>query len=123
MGSTRDLRQMKTATREACDIVGSFAPAGTGAPTAARGDGLSVARTGVGTLTVTFDKVWPELESATATVQLNASADTYAQVGAVDLSAKTAIIRTLTAGSDADISANANNRVNFRFCFKNTSVS
>ena len=123
MGSTRDIKPMKTATREACDIVGSFAPAGTGAVTDARGDGFSVARTGVGTFTITFDKVWPELESATATVQLNASANTFAQVGAVNLSSKTAVIRTITAGSDADIAANANNRVNFRFCFKNTSVS
>lgn len=119
--TTRVTYPVKAAQREIVEVSGSFAPAGTGAPTAVRGTGFTVSRTGVGTFRVTFDRVFPLLVSAQATLQLSASADTQAQLGAVDLTAKTAVIRTITAGSDADISANANNRVNFTFKFRNSS--
>lgn len=108
-------------TQEVVSLDGSFAPNGTGAVDAAsnRGRGFTVARTGVGAFLVTVADAFPVLLSAQATVQLNAAADTVAQIGAV--SGRTVAIRTLTAGAAADIAANANNRVNFSLKFANTS--
>lgn len=103
-------------------ITGSWAPAGTGAVTTVRGAGFTVARSDVGVFTITFSEAYPSLAAANATVQLNASADTVAQIGAYTAASKTLVVRTLTAGSDADIAANANNRVNFICWFRKTGV-
>jgi hypothetical protein len=111
--TSRNLQEIKSSGREQVVLAGSFAPAGTGAPTTARGVGFTVARSGVGTFVLTLDRVYSKLIAGVATVQLAASADTQAQLGSVDLTAKTIVIRLLTAGSDADVAANANNRVNF----------
>lgn len=111
--TSRMTQELKATGREQVLMAGSFAPAGTGAPTDVRGVGFTVARTAVGVFTLTLDRVFSKLISGTATLQLNASADSQAQLGAVSLTAKTVVIRVLTAGSDADIAANANNRVNF----------
>ena len=118
MGTRIWLEKPLSTSREEVLVSGSFAPAGTGAPTAALGDGYTVARTSTGLFTLTLDRVWPSLLSATATVQLATAADTVAQVGVVALTSKTVQIRTLTAGALADVAANANNRVNFALKFK-----
>lgn len=111
--TSRMTQELKATGREQVFMAGSFAPAGTGAPTDLRGKGFTVARTAVGTFVLTLDRVFSKLISGEATLQLAASADSQAQLGTVDLTAKTVVIRILTAGSDADIAANANNRVNF----------
>lgn len=105
-------------------VKGSFAPNGASAldATAVKGRGFSVARSGVGIFTVTFDAVGVDLVSTLASLRLNASANSMAQPGAYDATAKTLIIRTLTAGADADIAANANNRVSFEVTFNLSSV-
>jgi uncharacterized protein with beta-barrel porin domain len=109
--------------REQIEVPVSFAPAGGGAPTAIQGAGIaSVARTAAGTFLVTFKDKFMQLVSATGTIQLNAAGDSDVQIGAVDLSAKTAVVRTMTAGAAADIAANANNRVNLLFVFRNSSI-
>lgn len=110
--------------REYVVIAGSFAPAGSGAPTAPEGKGFTVARTGTGIFLVTLDAglVFPALVSGSTDLQLANAADSMAQLGTVDLAARTVVIRTLTAGSAADISANANNRIHFALIFRNSVV-
>lgn len=103
-------------------VTGSWAPAGTGAVTTVRGAGFTVARTDVGVFTITFSEKFPSLVSANATAQLAAAADTQAQAGTYTAASKTLVVRTLTAGSEADIAANANNRVNFICWFRKTGV-
>lgn len=120
--SSIDLREVKATARELVIISGSFAPAGAGAVTDTRGKGFSVSRTGVGTFQILLDKVYSALHSQTATLQLAASADTVLQFGTVTLASKTIVLRALTAGTDADVAANANNRVNFTLLLKNSSV-
>jgi len=94
-------------------ISGSFAPAGTGAPTAVRGSGFTVARSGVGAYTITLDRVYLQLVAVNATVQLASVADLNMQVGAVDLAAKTIALSALAGATPTEIAANANNRVHF----------
>lgn len=105
-------------------IAGSFAPAGAGAPTAQLGTGFSVTRTAAGTFQVALTDSWPKLNSARVTLQLNAADKLAAQVGAVDLVAKTAVIRVVdsSTGVATDVAANANNRVHFEFWFKNSAA-
>lgn len=113
---------MRSREVEAVVVAGSFAPAGAGAPTDTKGKGFSVARTAIGVFTVTLDARFNQLLAGVVSVQLAASANTMAQLGAVDLSARTVVIRTLTAGADADIAADANNRVNFTLVLRNSGV-
>ena len=106
----------------------SFAPNGNGAvdQTSIRGRGVaSVARTNVGLFTVTLSDQYPTLLSATATLQL-ASADDKcaANIGTVDLAAKTIVVRLydISAAALTDVAADANNRVNLTLVLKNSSV-
>ena len=112
-------------SREIKYMDGSFAPAGTGAPTDPRGSGFTASRTGVGTFLLTLADKYASLIGASATVGLASSADTQAQLGTVvtgGAATNTVVIRTITAGSDADISADANNRVFFQLALQNTST-
>lgn len=104
-------------------IQGSFAPAGTGAVTAVKGKGFSVARTGVGTFVVTLANSYADLESADAHLQLAAPNGNSANVGAVNLAARTITLVTVASGAVADIAANADNRVHFAFVLRNTSIA
>lgn len=113
-----------TRNREPVVIEGSFAPNGAGAVdnTSNEGVGFSVARSGVGVFTVTFKETFFALISHQLGLQLNALADSDLQLGAVSLSGKTAVINVKTAGVAADIAANANNRIHFKFTFRNNTV-
>ncbi len=111
--------RLDTAGRNRRLIAGSWAPAGAGAVTAVKGEGFSVARTGVGVFTITLQDFYADLESAEACIQLAAAGDTYAQVGSYDAALRTLVVRTLTAGVVADIAADAFNRVNFQLVAKN----
>lgn len=109
-------------------IGGSFAPNGASAvsATSRKGMGWSVARTGTGQFTITFNDKFVDLVSAIATLQLNAAAASVVQVGAWDSSAKTLILTVLTESAGAlaaaDVAANANNRIHFEVKFSNTSI-
>lgn len=120
--AARNYAPLRSLNREEVVISGSFAPNGSSAvaATSCSGLGWSVARSGVGVFTVTFSDKFASYISATATLQLAASANSQVQVGTVDLAAKTMVLRTITAGSDADIAANANNRINFVIRFRNS---
>ena len=105
-------------------ISGSFAPAGTDAPTTVRGRGFTVARTGVGSFTVTFSDSYPELVAVTAQLQRNLPNGSDVYVGAYDASARTLVLQVLdNVNSAADVSAHANNRVNFAVFFRNSSIN
>ena len=99
-------------------VEGSFAPAGAGAPTGVKGSGvLSVSRTGVGHFSVVTDK-YPALESATATVS---SAATLLHAQMVDTGVGFVNLRIVdAAGVAQDLVADPDNRVSFRFVFRNS---
>lgn len=122
--SSRDLRNVKATSREVAMIYGSFAPAGTGAPTALVGKGITLARTGVGVFRLTLDKVYPTLLAAHLTLQLSTGDDKIMQMGDVDLTAKTIDLRIwdISGAAVVDVAADANNRVNFILAFQNSSV-
>jgi hypothetical protein len=106
-------------------VQGSFAPAGTGAPTDVKGKGFSVARTSAGLFTITLQDAYQHLIAGTAQLQLATGADQFVQLGSVDVaSAKTVQIRVwdISAAAVADVSADANNRVNFLLILKNSTV-
>jgi hypothetical protein len=103
-------------------IAGSWAPDTANAVTAIRGKGFTVARTSAGLFTITLDKVYNLLFSATATVQMAAATDISAQIGNVVLASKTVEVRTVVVATATDIAADANNRVNFVLVLRNTST-
>lgn len=98
-------------------IVGSFAPNGASAlsSTSVRGKGFTVARTSAGLFTVTLADRYTKLLGGVAHLGLTTGDDKYAQIGDVDLSAKTVKIRVwdISGGAETDVAANANNRINF----------
>ena len=106
----------------------SFAPNGTSAVNQAsiRGRGVaSVTRDNVGLFTVTLADQYPTLLSCTATLQLATSDDkVVANIGTVDLTAKTIVVRVFDISSPglADVAADANNRINLTLVLKNSSV-
>jgi hypothetical protein len=122
--STRHPFKQRTAFRGEIQVGGSFAPAGTGAVTAVRGTGFTVARTSAGLFTVTLDKVFPSLVRAYVMIQMASATDISPQLGLVDLAtARTIQIRTIVAAVVTDIAADANNRVHFEFTFRDTAMS
>lgn len=106
-GKRRSLRP------DAYDIPGSFGTNGLLAPLLARGKAFTVARTGVGEFTVTLKDRIPAIDAVMATAQCVVAGDFQVEVGEVDLTARTIILRTLQGGIAFDPVADANNRVNF----------
>jgi len=103
-------------------IAGSFAPNGSSAISAASNEGLgwSVARTNTGLYTITFSDKYAALVSFDLTLQMNTPAAQVLCAGAFSQSGKTITITNFTSGSAADIAANANNRIHFTACFRNS---
>ena len=106
----------------------SFATNGASDPVATTitGRGVaSVVHTSTGVFTITLQDVYPYLLSATASLQL-ASADdkVAANIGAVDLNAKTIQVRIYDASTAvlADVAAATGNRVNVCLVLKNSGV-
>lgn len=122
--ANRTFYPVQQAQHGAVVVHGLFKPAGTGAPTGLRGKGVkSVARTGAGLFTITLDDKYVELLGANITVGITGDAtDLYAQIGDVDLDAKTIKLRLMTGATPTDLAANANNRVAFVFWLSNTKV-
>jgi hypothetical protein len=101
-------------------VAGSFAPAAAAAPTTVRGKGFSVARGGTGNFVLTFDQLYKNLISATATLQLATAADQFCVVESYVAASKTLDINVwdVSDAAVADVAANANNRVNFICVFE-----
>lgn len=114
--------------KEVIVLAGSFAPNGSSAVSSSsnKGTGWSVVRTSTGLFTITLADSYPSLLSATATLQLATGDDKYVQIGSTDVvTAKTIEIRVWDASGAAvaDVSANANNRINFCLVLKNSSAT
>ena len=104
-------------------ISGSFAPAGTGTPTAASGKGYSVAWSSTGSYTVTLEDSFPSCVCAIAKLQLASADDKFCQLGAIDVKTNKTVVINVWDKDDAvvaDVSADANNRVNFVLYLKNS---
>src|SRR4051812_28541019 len=92
-------------------------PNGTGTPTIGENPDkvlASVSRSGVGVYVLTLNDKFLALRGISCQVQLATAADTQVQVTASSVaSAKTITVTILTAGSAADIAANAGNILHF----------
>jgi len=125
MGNRLGTQFVKTIGGECWIVAGSFAYNATSDPVASSniGRGWSVAFTSTGTHTITLADTWPFLLFAEATTQLAVAAARYAQIGLVNLPAKTIQIVTVDGtGAPQNVAAGAGNRCNFMFMFKNTGV-
>lgn len=115
--------EKRSYSRKVVDIDFSFAPDTADPPTDLRGKGVaSVEYISTGLFRATLKDVWVGLLAAHASLQLAAGADVVAQIGAVDLDAKTVDIRLwdFSAGAVANVAANANNRVNVSLTLTST---
>lgn len=102
-------------------IQGSFVTAGTSAPTGAKGRGYSVAYTTTGTYTITLTDTYNALLSAIVTYQNGTATDQFVQVGSVDLSARTIVIRVwdISGGAASDVTGPT---INFELYLKDSST-
>ncbi len=100
-------------------IAGSFAPAAAGAVTDVFGSGFTVARTGVGSYTVTLAEKWLRLLSHSLSLQMVALVASDLQLGAAAIRDDLGIGHAAVA---LEIAADANNRVHFEFVMSNDSV-
>jgi hypothetical protein len=98
---------MKTIGIGRVNVHGSFAPNGSSALVAANtyGKGFSVARSGVGLYTITFDNTYPELVSAICGCQVADTKPTIAQFGDYVAASKTLQLRVLQAALSAGAAA------------------
>lgn len=125
--ANRNLTNAQVLNRGEVIICGSFAPNGSSAVDAAsnKGTGWSVARTSAGLFTVTLQDKWIALTAAEVSLQLASPAAQAVQLGATDVSsAKTVQIRVVdtTAGTVADVAADASNRIHFVLRLRNSTV-
>jgi hypothetical protein len=108
---------LKTTGNAEYVVAGSFAPAGTGAPTDVYGTGFTVVRTSAGLFTVTLTNPAIRIRGGTVSLQKAAAADTHAEFGTTAVSAATPTfqIRVFDSATatETDIAADANNRVHF----------
>ena len=119
----RVLRQIKAIDQDVVVLSFSFAPQGSSQPTGITGRGVAtITRTGAGDFLVTLQDVWPALLGAKMSIQMSTATDISPQLGDVDLSAKTLVVRTIVAATETDIAADANNRVFVELTMRNGSV-
>lgn len=106
-------------------VGGRFFPNGTSqSPLTVKTDGgvASVIRTAsAGVFTITLQDKYAELLSYHIDVQHTTAVDLKAQLGDVDLTAKTITIRLVAVATGTDMTANANSSVSFEFKFRDSS--
>lgn len=119
MASGKAQSPVRHATPDAELFEGSFAPAGTGAPTALQGSGFTVAYVSAGRWTVTIQGIGgATVVKVLAGVQLNAAAASPLDVSVIGATASSSgnltfdILYRVNAVA-TDIAANANNRIHF----------
>ena len=98
-------------------VAGSFETNSTNAPANARGRGYTVARTAVGTFTLTFPDKYSQLVSAVGSVQSTAENDAYVEFGDYDSSTGVLTIRVMGAATNGEIELDGP-RVNFQLVFQ-----
>ncbi len=85
---------------------------------------VSVIRTGTaGTFTVTLADKYARLIGWRLGVQHTTAIDLQPQLGDVDLTAKTFVVRVLAGATPTDITANANSSVSFEFTFQDSTLT
>lgn len=116
---------VRSESRELVIVAGSFAPDSANPPTSTtlRGNGWTAVWTSTGIWTITFAEAYPELVAGIATIQRSSDADTVAQLGVYTPATRTITVKSLAAATATDIAANANNRVNFIFVFRASSLT
>lgn len=125
--STRTLKPVRSRQNQLTVIEGSFAPNGSSAPTGAKGNGYTVARTGTGKYVVTLDDGYADILKATAGLQ-DATLGSAAQVTNVTKNTSptrsTIEITTFTVSTStaADLAADAQTRVNFSISLSDSSA-
>jgi hypothetical protein len=92
------------------EIAGSFQCNAALGPLLPKGAGFVATRTGLGVYLLTLSEAIIEFISGNATLQLNAAAAQYAQLGDVTVATPSVVIR-IPGG--VDVAAHAQNRVNF----------
>lgn len=92
------------------ELIGSFQCNAAAGPLLPVGTGFVATRTAAGVYLLTLVEPFLEFISGGATLQLNAAAGQYAQLGATSVANKTVVVR-IPGG--ADVAAHASNRVNF----------
>lgn len=109
------------------EIVGSFSTNGTSTPTATKGRGFTVARTGVGVFTVTLAESYFDVIAVTASLSLATAAKQMVQVTgwtAPTTQGSRAVVTLTTMASDtgtaADIAAATGNVVSFHITCLNS---
>ena len=126
--ANRNFNRFQALSKELKLIDGSFCLNGTSAVnnTLNTGIGFTVARTSTGLFTITLQDNYVSLHSVTASLQLETASDKIVQVGttAVSTTAKTIQLRIwdISDAAVADVSYDANNRVNFQAVLKNSTV-
>lgn len=127
--ASRTFHKIQTLGKEIKEIAGSFAPNSSSAvaATSRKGKGFTVARTSTGLFTVTLVNKFYDIIEAQATLQLATADDKYCQVGSIAATAnaaRTIQIRVMdvSGAAVADVSANANNRINFTIKCRNSKV-
>ena len=107
-------------TGDAVIVMGSFVPAGTGttAPTGVRGKGFTVTQTASGVFLVALKDVFKETVSFVVTVDVaGETTDATSQAGDVTVATgavgEKRVIRTMTAGTPTNFSADSAPRVHF----------
>ena len=120
---------MQSPNRECKVVSGAFKPNGSSAidSTVNKGIGWTVAYTSTGLYTVTLSRVYYGHYGVLLTLAMNALTDTQLQLGAIDLTAKTILIRAGEYDGDGaialvDIAAHANNWIHFAAFMKRTSL-
>lgn len=107
------------------EVGGRFFPNGTStsALTVVCDGGIaSVIRTSnAGEFTITLQDTYAQLLDFSLGVQHTTAVDLKAQMGNVDLTAKTIIVRLLAVATGTDMTANANSSVSFNFKFRDSS--
>lgn len=108
------------------DIMGSFAPNGSGAvaSSSVNGKGFTVSRVSAGLFRVQLANQFPKLIAATVSLQLAAGDDKAVQLGTYNATSKTVDIRVwdTSGAAETDVAANANNRIHFNLTFSNSTV-
>ncbi len=124
--ASRDFNAPKVIGQEVVIIAGSFEPNGSSAITATTrtGRGWSVAYTTTGVYTVTLTDTYNALISATVGLQRTTMTDQTAEIGAVDLAAKTIILHAWDTSSAAlaDIAAASTTKIHFMFVLSNSAT-
>lgn len=114
---------LRTPGRSRVAYSGSFGFNTTNDPINLKGRGFTVAYDSQGTFTITFNSSFGQLDSISGSIQLASAAARFFQVGAVDASAGTAVVRNVdNTGTAQDEAVDANNRLNFVAYFRQSSI-